>query len=116
LIDRLRALLAGYRFDESSEEALQAGVRAVLDGAGIQHRAEARLTPLDRIDFLAGDVGIECKVQGSLSELIRQLHRYAQLDEIGSLLVLTTKRRLAILPATLNGKRIESVATLGGLR
>ena|SRR6266536_1553684 len=108
-------LLEGKRFNEASEDALQRGIAEVLSGAGISFKREVPLTRGDRIDFLVGAIGVECKTDGSLSALVRQLFRYAQADQVEALVVVTTRLRLARLPPSFNGKPITVVATLGGL-
>lgn len=113
--EELVKLLESYRYDESAESALQAGVAAVLERAGAPFEREVRLTRSDRIDFMVGGLGVECKMDGSLSALTRQLHRYAQLPAIDGLVVVTTRARLARVPHTLNGKPIAVVVTAGGL-
>lgn len=112
----LVALLERYRFDESTEDALQRGVAEVLGRESIPFTREVQITRRDRIDFLVGAVGIECKTAGGLSPLVRQLHRYALADQVQSLIVLTARAQLGRVPPSLNGKPIAVVATMGGLR
>lgn len=109
-------LLGAYRFDESSEAALQRGVEAVLEAAVLPFQREACLGSTDRIDFLVdGTIGVECKVGGSLAATTRQLHRYAAQVRIESLVLVTTRCRLARVPRTLNGKPVVVVLTPGAL-
>jgi hypothetical protein len=108
-------LLEGHRFDESSEDALQRGIAQVLSAAGASFTREVPLSPFDRIDFLVGQIGIECKIDGSLSALTRQLHRYAVADQVAALVVVTARARLARVPISLHGKPIAVVATMGGI-
>ena len=86
------------------------------------HRAyrEVRLNSRDRLDFLVSHfdpahppstsesrgIAIEVKVGGSLSDLTRQLARYAESERITGLLVVTTKDRHRQLPPSLGGKPI----------
>lgn len=106
----IAVLLRGYSFNFESESELQAGIAAALAGAGLEAHAEVDLgNGVDRIDFLVGTVGIEVKTQGTLSALTRQLHRYALRPGIDELLVVTSRSRLANLPATLNGKPLVVV-------
>lgn len=110
----LRNLLGAYRYSQSTEDALQRGIAGVLEAHGVPVEREHRLDAHSRIDFLVGIVGIEVKIGGSRNELIRQLHRYAQFDSIGELLVVSSRMRLTSLPESLNGKPIVSLALLGG--
>jgi hypothetical protein len=114
--ERVVALLRAYRFDESSEDALQRGVDVVLRDTWFGFEREARLSARDRIDFLVGGLGIECKVDGSTAEVARQLERYAKLDAIDELVLVTTKNRHRAVPREMNGKRVLVHVTMGGLR
>lgn len=113
---RIAQVLERVRFHEETEEALQRGVETVLrrhsdNGFG----QEVRLTATDRIDFMVGRVGIECKTQGGVAAVIRQLFRYAQHPDVDALVLLTTRAQLARVPAILNGKPVVVACTLGGI-
>lgn len=85
---------------------------ALPDHTGPQVLAEYPLSPRSRLDFYVKHLGasrgtaIEVKVGGSLSDLTRQLARYAESDRITGLLVVTTKDRHRQLPESFNGKPI----------
>jgi len=106
--------IRAHAYAFTDERELQDGLAIVLaDVAGL-HR-EHSFSPQDRIDFLLPDgVGIEVKIDGSLSDLARQVHRYAQREEITALIVVTNRLRLAELPETINGKPVV-VVKVGGL-
>src|SRR5690349_19730852 len=103
----LVSLIESHRFDCSTEESLQDGLEQLFVSQAIGFMREARLTGSDRIDFLLLDqppilrerrgpsaltgLGVEVKIQGSLSALTRQLHRYAKSDRITGLVVVTAK-------------------------
>ena len=61
----------------------------------------------DRIDFVVDRVGIECKVDGSVADVTRQLERYALWGELDELVVVTTKGKHLNLPRMLNGKPVR---------
>lgn len=103
-------LLQGYRFSTSSEAVLQQAIERVLVEHGVAHEREVRLAVGDRIDFLIDGVGIECKIDGTLPALIRQVERYTLHGRIGEILVVTSRLRLARLPRELHGKRIHTLA------
>ena len=108
------SLLRGYRFDLSSEDQLQRGIEQLLRTSTFQWEREVIVTPRDRIDFLVEGCGVECKIDGSGPEVIRQLHRYAQQDVIRELLLVTTKsRHLNGLPTELNGKPVRGLVLRG---
>ena len=60
-------------------------------------------------------IGLEVKIRCGLTDMTRQLHRYAQSDKIDSLVLATTSRRfLSLVPRRLNDKPI-AVAWIGGV-
>ena len=105
--------LRQYNYVARNEAELQDAIASALTMQGHEFRREVELSKSDRIDFMAGSVGVEVKVGGSRSALIRQLHRYAQHDEVESLLVVTTLHKLTALGESLNGKTIK-VIRVGG--
>lgn len=98
------------RFRFSSEAQLQESIAEVLTAAGIPFEREVRLSAHDRADFLCGVVAIEVKIAGSLAALTRQVHRYAALPQVGAILVVTSRHRLAGLPDQLQGKPVLVVS------
>ena len=112
----ITALLRKFRFAFTSESELQAGIAQALDRAGVAYRREHRLAAADRIDFmLAEGLGLEVKIDGATNALIRQVHRYAQHEEIRGLIVVVSRTRLAQLPEQINGKPVAAVALLSGI-
>lgn len=109
IADRITSLLRTFTFRFQSEGELQDGIAAVIGEAGFAFKREYQLSRWDRPDFLVGGVAIEVKIDGSLANLIRQLHRYAGFNEVDSLIVVTNLSRLADLPETLNGKPVMLV-------
>jgi hypothetical protein len=107
MIDHVTAALRAQRLNFTTEAELQQGIAAALKVAGVIFEREVKLSSTDRIDFLlAYGLGIEVKVDGSISALLRQLHRYAQRPEIARLLVVSSLFRLNNLPAEINGKPV----------
>jgi hypothetical protein len=105
--DGILAAFRGLVVRASTEAELGAVVRRVLDEAGIPYVAEAELGRRSRIDFLVDRTGLELKIDGGASALLRQLDRYAASDKLDALVVITTRRMLARgLPAELRGKPI----------
>jgi hypothetical protein len=108
--------LRAATFTFTSEAELQDGIALALQSAQIVFTREVRLTPRNRIDFfVAGGTGIEVKVDGSLSALVRQLHRYAELENVRELVVVTSLIRLSRLPPDLCGKPITAVCLARGI-
>ncbi len=105
----VRALLTVRCGASDSEEALHAQVAQALAEAGVEAVHEARLAPRCRIDFLAGDVGVEIKKRRpERGRLIAQLGRYAACAQVVQLVVVAP--RGVDLPARIGGKRVTMVA------
>lgn len=107
--DLVRALKA-HEYHYANERDLQDAIAVILRRREIPFSREVRLTATDRIDFLVGlGIGVEVKLDGQMTELLRQLARYAQCEDVSALVVVTPKSRLAQLPDSLNGKPIYVV-------
>lgn len=101
----LKSLLGGFQFLHESEAMLQSAIETVLGEYHVKYVREFILNPLDRPDFLCTDVAIEVKIDGSPSQVLRQLHRYAQDERVSEILLVTTRSRHST-PRTLNEKPI----------
>jgi hypothetical protein len=108
-IDQLVTTLRSCRFRFQSEAELQSGIAEALTTAEIPFDREVRLSPLDRVDFLCGSIGLEAKVKGSLAEVTRQVHRYCQHDTISAVVLVTTKANHRDLPAAMNQKAVTTL-------
>lgn len=82
-------ILQSRRFTLSDEKRLQAEIEEVLTDAGIKHVREYRLDAGSIIDFFISGTGIEVKRRGSKLEIWRQLERYAEFDEVETLILVT---------------------------
>ncbi len=79
-----------------------------LTEAGIDYVHEAKIGPGCRIDYLAGDVGIEVKKgKPTPKVLVKQLQRYAAC-ELVSAVILVTQQSVKV-PAQIAGKPVRSV-------
>ena len=108
------------KYHYKHEKDLQEGVKLLLTNIGLNFIPEFSLTSRDRIDFLVGDIGIECKSDDSsggtsLASVTRQLYRYAQSDSICALILLTTMSKHRNLPETINNKPLYVVHLLSFL-
>jgi hypothetical protein len=56
--------------------------------------------------LVADTIGVELKVKGSVSEIIRQLHRYAKHQVVRELVLVTTRFTLTRLPRLLSEKPV----------
>lgn len=112
-LQQLARNLEAFRYDTSSEDAVQRGVSAALRSVGVAAEREVQVE-CGRLDFLTADgVAIEVKLHGGTNDLLRQIHRYAQLDQVKAILVVTSRHRLAQMPRELNAKPV-AVALLVG--
>jgi hypothetical protein len=107
--DQIAALISRHRFRYRDETQLQAGIAQVLAEGGVTAVAEAQLSACDRIDFLAGAVGIEVKVAGSRANVTRQLRRYAASARVEALILVTNRARHRAMPAEIAGKPVRVV-------
>jgi hypothetical protein len=116
-IEHLSKMLSGYRFNFSNEKDLQAGLGKVFMKLDEVFFPEHRLSDEDIVDFYfpAKKIGVEAKIDHSLSDLTRQIHRYVQHDSILGILVVTSKARLANLPEEMNHKPIRCHSLLGSV-
>jgi hypothetical protein len=116
-IDHLTSLLAKYRFNFTNEKELQAGMEKAFARLDEPFEREFRLSDEDIVDFYWPNkkVGLEAKIDHSLSDLTRQLFRYCQHESILGILVVTSKARLANLPEEMSNKPIRCHSLLGSL-
>lgn len=104
--DAVVDVLRKTRILYATESDLQDAVEVALRRSGLPASREARLNARSRIDFLVGDVGVECKVDGAWRSVARQLERYATFDEIGSLVLVTTRHRHSLIAPEMKGKPV----------
>lgn len=98
--------LPRFSYNFASETVLHEGIAKVLTEAGIGFEREFVAGPKDRFDFLVPPgVVIEAKVQGSMSEPLSQVSRYAQRDDVSAVVLVTTRfwGRMKV-PDKLHGK------------
>ena len=122
ILDKLTTTLRATRFNFTTESELQEGVATVLKIHGLPFVREHRLDKRNRLDFFldrffldpaatahGAGVAIETKIDGSLSALTRQIHRYAQFSQVEAIVVLSRRANAGNLPDTINGKPIHVV-------
>lgn len=113
-------LLSIFRISHSCEKALQEAIGEILNRHYFENIREFRLSPGNIIDFaillpVGRMIVAEVKTKGSLAAVTRQLFRYAADDEVGGVLLITTKSTLSNIPATILGKPARAVVLPGGL-
>lgn len=112
--DEIAEILARYRFAFNSERDLQDGIARAFETAGLSFHREAPLSAEDTPDFLCDDVAVEVKVKGSVADVTRQLHRYAQHAEVSSIILVTTKAAHTRVARVMNNKPIHVHFLVGG--
>lgn len=101
--------IRAHRFRYSDERQLQDALGGALTAAGFDVAREVSLDAASRIDLLAGSIGVEVKVAGTLESVTRQLCRYVTHDQIDGLVLVTTRVRHRQVPATIAGKPVAVV-------
>lgn len=110
----LAALIAQYRYPFQSEAVLQESIATMLRANDVEFEREVRLGAHGRLDFLADGIAVEVKIHDPLSKVLRQLHRYAQHDQVQAIVLVTTKAHHGRMPPSLNGKPLRVASLLGG--
>lgn len=101
----LTSAIARGRYRQGDEYRLHEDLAAKLTSLGIEFEREVRLGSANRIDFLcAGGIGIECKARADKRATFRQLARYAELEQITAL-ILVTATAMGV-PAEIGGKPV----------
>lgn len=88
---RIASAVARRRFRIVTEKDFQEALVRVFEAEKMEYRREVRLGPGDVVDFMVGDVAVEVKVEGSPTQVLRQILRYLEYGEV-SALVLVTRR------------------------
>lgn len=108
-LQHLAEVLGRHRFRFTSELQLQDAIARAFASERVVALREQALTLQDRPDFLVGDLAVEVKVGGSLSDALRQLHRYAQHEDVAGLLLVTSRLQHTDVPETMTGKPVRAV-------
>jgi len=83
-------LIENARVDLSTETLAQRGLARLFMDAGLDAKAEVRLSDRERIDFMIGRIGLEVKIGHPRRAILRQLERYAKSDEVDALILVTS--------------------------
>lgn len=115
-LESLAMSIGQCKFGFSTEDELQRGVEKFLAARGLSFARERHLTRHDRPDFLLADgLAIEVKIDGSLSQLLRQAGRYAEHEDVLGILVIGTTPWLGRVPMELLGKPVRVARPQRGL-
>lgn len=109
-INQLSRLLLSVRFRFCSELDLQDGVEQLLQQHKLAYVREKSLSAQDRPDFVVdGNLAIEIKIQGTLAQALRQIHRYSQHREITSILLVGSPSWILRVPTLIGGKPVTAI-------
>lgn len=111
--EAVASAIKSQRYRYADEIQLQDGIAGVLAGAGIPAVREVSLTAADKIDFMAGRLGIEVKIAGQAAAVQRQLCRYAASAEVDELMLVTTRSAHRSVRRELAGKTVHVVLLSG---
>ena len=116
-VQKIAALLNTFKFNFSGEIELQDGIEIILKRGGFTFQREVPLGGRKNIiDFLIEPgIGLEVKIQSGLSEVTRQLYRYAESDQITHLILVTSRMRHIQIPATLVEKPLTVIHLIGSV-
>lgn len=111
LLAQIITSVASYRYRFSSETALHDAIAEVLDTSSLAYQREFIASQRDRFDFLVdGRIVLEIKIDGSLSQVLGQVHRYCEYEYVSAVAILTTKLWANAFPANgLRGKPVSIV-------
>lgn len=106
------------------ESEIQDAIELALGKMNMYCRREVELSdelgvPVGRIDFMvrgAANVGIEVKVAGSPSEVLRQVYGYLRDDRLDGLVLVSMRHRsMGLVPDRLHGKPVVQVRLSGSM-
>ena len=117
-IATIRAVLDGYIWRCPSEADLHRQMIHVFAKADMDAEHEVKISA-GRLDFLVTvdgvRVALEVKIKGSATEIERQAQRYALSGEVDAVVVVTTRRKLALQlnARELGGRPFAAIALRG---
>ena len=114
LIRTIADRLSLFQFNFKSEMELHEGIAQVLSMADIRFDREVHISTHERLDLLTHEgIALEIKVRGSLSDVTRQVYRYAQQPRVRGILVVSSSIRSE--PLKFEGKPVEFTTLRGYL-
>jgi len=106
------------RFRFARETDLQDGLERLFKSHPFTYQREVNLGEFGTIDFVLDldtpfALGVEVKIDGALSAVTRQLHRYCQSDKVGAVMLVTSRIQLDRMPDRMCGKEVYVVPLIG---
>lgn len=104
--ERILELCQRLGCQTTDEKTLQDALEIVLRENFTSVERECRLSPRDVVDFLVETVAVEVKVDGSATEVTRQLQRYAEHDQVTEIVLVTSRSKHRTIPLSLRKKPV----------
>lgn len=104
-----------YRYNIQNEMDFHKGLEQAFAEAHLEVVHEYNLGKSGNIDFFLDGIGIEVKVKGSSSAVLRQIYKYLECDEVKEIILVTTKNTHRGMPNELLGKSVHVVVISPGL-
>jgi len=111
--EEMAKYLSGFSFRYNDEKELQYGIDQALRKCEEPYLPEYVLSKTDRVDFYMTETGIGIEVKtndskggASLSQVTRQLWRYAKIETIKAIILVTSRSKHRDLPAEILGKPV----------
>ena len=89
LARRIVQLIEGAKINVTTEAASHQAIAALLAGHGMDVQTEVRLSPKSRVDLMVGSIAIEVKTGHRRADILRQINRYSQIDEVSEVILAT---------------------------
>lgn len=92
----------------AQESLLQEDLEKHFRAGCIPYEREFKFSTTERVDFFVdGHIAVELKIKGSRRGILRQMQRYADVERVDSLILMTSAAMG--MPATLSGKPVYVV-------
>lgn len=114
-VEEVIASIESRHFRYSNENQLQGSLAAALILDGFPVEREYHLDSFSRLDLFVGDpldgpgVAVECKTAGSRERVVRQIRRYVAYDQVGAIVLVTSRVRHVQIPTVIEGKPVRVV-------
>lgn len=108
-VDALTSLLLRHRIASGCEKIMQEAIHQIFQKENLRVQKEFRLSGSERVDFYYCGIAVELKIGGSLSAVTRQVMRYAALENVKAVILVTTRMIHCNLPSRMAEKPITVV-------
>lgn len=89
LARRIVRLIEGAKINVTTEAASHRAIADLLQANGMDVRSEVRLSANSRVDLMVDSIAIEVKTGHRRTDILRQIMRYAKIDEVSEVILAT---------------------------